>query len=50
MQQIIRFVLDEKITGVNFSDQPWLRPTTTLLNWLRSIQGHKGVKEGVWAG
>jgi len=49
-QATVKFVLDDKITEVNFSDRPGLKPTTTLLNWLRSIQGHKGVKEGCGQG
>lgn len=42
---IIQFVLDGEIKEINFNDQPY-SPTTTLLNYLRSISGHKGVKEG----
>lgn len=44
MQQNISFVLDGKIQTLDFNDQ--LKPTTTVLNYLRSSPIHKGVKEG----
>ena len=40
----IQFVLDNKIVTVDFNES--LKPTTTLLNYLRSLPNHKGVKEG----
>jgi xanthine dehydrogenase small subunit len=46
MQQTVRFVLDEKIVEIDFSKSTGLKPTTTVLNYLRSLPGHKGVKEG----
>jgi len=46
MKNSIRFVLDHKITEINFTGQSPLPPVTTVLNWLRSLPGHKGVKEG----
>ena len=46
MQNLIRFVLDNKIVEVNFSDSTELKPTTTVLNYLRWLPTHKGVKEG----
>lgn len=41
----IQFVLDNKIHEVDFSTSK-LKPTTSLLNYLRSLPNHKGVKEG----
>ncbi len=40
----IQFVLDNRIVTVDFDDK--INPTTTLLNYLRSLPNHKGVKEG----
>ena len=42
----IQFILDNQIITIDFSDAAAPLPTTTLLNYLRSIEGHKGVKEG----
>jgi xanthine dehydrogenase small subunit len=44
MQQTISFVLDNKIQTLDFNEQ--LKPTTTVLNYLRNSPIHKGVKEG----
>ncbi len=44
MQSTISFVLDGKIQTLCFNDE--LKPTTTVLNYLRSSPIHKGVKEG----
>ena len=41
----IQFVLDGRITTVDFLKEGF-SPTTTVLNYLRSLQHHKGVKEG----
>lgn len=41
----VRFVLDNKIQEVDF-EKSQLSPTTTVLTYLRQIEGHKGVKEG----
>jgi xanthine dehydrogenase small subunit len=46
MQNTLRFVLDNKIVEIDFSEFPELKPTTTVLNYLRWLPGHKGVKEG----
>lgn len=46
MQHSIRFVLDDRIIEIDFSKASVFKPTTTVLNYLRSIPGHKGVKEG----
>lgn len=45
-KSIIRFILDGKIKEIDFSKTTELRPTTTVLNYLRSLPDHKGVKEG----
>lgn len=44
-QNKISFVLDDKIVNVDFIQQK-LSPTLTVLNYLRSLLNHKGVKEG----
>lgn len=45
-ENVIAFVLDDKIKIIDFAKTPSLKPTTTVLNYLRSLPGHKGVKEG----
>lgn len=45
MQSAITFVLDGRLHRIDFR-QPGLRPTTTVLQFLRSLPTHKGVKEG----
>ena len=42
----ITFILDNRLTEIDFSGSTPLKPTTTVLNYLRSLPGHKGVKEG----
>ena len=42
----IQFVLNDRIVTVDFTANPELIPTTTVLNYLRSFPLHKGVKEG----
>jgi xanthine dehydrogenase small subunit len=42
----ISFVLDGKLIHVDFRKNGELKPTTTVLNFLRSYPEHKGVKEG----
>lgn len=44
MQETISFVLDGKIETIKFGEE--IKPTTTLLNYLRKNPCHKGVKEG----
>jgi xanthine dehydrogenase small subunit len=44
-KNIIRFVLDNKIVTTDFVRQN-ISPTLTVLNYLRSLPDHKGVKEG----
>jgi len=46
MKNNIRFILDNHIIEIDFSAPPGLKPTTTVLNYLRSLHDHKGVKEG----
>lgn len=42
----IAFVLDDRVVSLNFREADRITPTTTLLNFLRSLPNHKGVKEG----
>lgn len=46
MKNTISFVLDGQIQTIDFARQPGISPTTTLLNYLRNLLNHKGVKEG----
>jgi xanthine dehydrogenase small subunit len=46
MNNTIKFLLDDNIVEIDFSKEKDLRPTTTVLNYLRSLSNHKGVKEG----
>ena len=46
MNNTIKFLLDDKIIEIDFSKEKDLKPTTTVLNYLRSLSTHKGVKEG----
>ncbi|HRS53647.1 MAG TPA: 2Fe-2S iron-sulfur cluster-binding protein, partial [Bacteroidales bacterium] len=43
-QSYISFVLDGRQVNIDFTNE--LAPTTTVLNYLRSLPSHKGVKEG----
>lgn len=45
MESSIAFVLDGGIVRIQFP-HPAYGPTTTVLNFLRSLPGHRGVKEG----
>lgn len=45
MLSSISFVLDGRVVDVAF-DNTGLSPTTTVLNYLRTLPTHKGVKEG----
>ena len=42
----IRFLLNDSLTEIDFTQNPGLKPTTTVLNYLRSMPFYKGVKEG----
>ncbi len=46
MQQRISFVLDGALRQVEFGSGSEISPTTTVLQYLRSLPSHKGVKEG----
>ncbi len=46
MQSGISFILDGEIRTIDFSRSGAVSPTTTVLNYLRSLPTHKGVKEG----
>lgn len=45
-QDSIQFVLNDQVVNIHFSPDSELKPTTTVLNYLRSLPFHKGVKEG----
>lgn len=42
----IQFVLNDRIVSVDFNANSEFTPTTTVLNYLRSLPSNKGVKEG----
>jgi xanthine dehydrogenase small subunit len=46
MSSTISFILDGKIVSIDFNREKRYTPTTTVLNYLRSLPGHKGTKEG----
>ena len=46
MSKKISFVLDGKIESLDFTHHKRYSPTTTVLNYLRSLPNHKGTKEG----
>jgi xanthine dehydrogenase small subunit len=46
MRDWITFLLDGKLVDLRFGRSTGLTPTTTVLNYLRSLPGHRGVKEG----
>ncbi|HES60133.1 MAG: xanthine dehydrogenase small subunit [Calditrichaceae bacterium] len=46
MNSCIGFILDEKLIEIDFSKERKFTPTTTVLNYLRDLPNHKGVKEG----
>lgn len=46
MINTIKFLLDDNIVEIDFSKEKYLKPTTTVLNYLRSLSNHRGVKEG----
>ncbi|MBK6965404.1 MAG: xanthine dehydrogenase small subunit [Bacteroidales bacterium] len=43
---LIRFFLNDKLVEIDFNASAGLKPTTTVLNYLRSLPFYKGVKEG----
>src|SRR6266849_6691114 len=46
MRSSLSFILDGSFTTIDFSSDPSVTPTTTVLNYLRNLPTHKGVKEG----
>ncbi len=46
MASKISFMLDGKIVEIDFTRDLYLRPTTTVLQYLRGLPDHKGTKEG----
>jgi xanthine dehydrogenase small subunit len=46
MQSTITFVCDGELRAIDLGTSDQATPTTTVLNYLRSLPGHKGVKEG----
>jgi xanthine dehydrogenase small subunit len=46
MRNTITFLMDDSPVEVDFSREKSIRPTTTVLNYLRSLPSHRGVKEG----
>lgn len=46
MDSEVSFLLDGEIVTVRFNSSSGVRPTTTVLNYLRSLPAHRGVKEG----
>jgi xanthine dehydrogenase small subunit len=46
MRSTITFLMDGNPVNIDFSHEKSVRPTMTLLNYLRSLPDHRGVKEG----
>jgi xanthine dehydrogenase small subunit len=46
MRNTVTFLLDGKPVEVDFSREKSVRPTTTVLNYLRGLPSRRGVKEG----
>lgn len=46
MLSTVSFLLDGRIVSVDFNGSSRFMPTTTVLNYLRGLPNHKGVKEG----
>ncbi|HPJ62606.1 xanthine dehydrogenase small subunit [Lentimicrobium sp.] len=42
----VRFLLNDRLVEVDFSKETALLPSVTVLHYLRSLPGYKGVKEG----
>ncbi|TVQ13644.1 MAG: xanthine dehydrogenase small subunit [Bacteroidetes bacterium] len=42
----VTFILDGKLHSIRFDGSTAFKPSTTVLNYLRSLDNHKGVKEG----
>lgn len=50
MQHSIRFILDGRVVEVDFNDASGISPVMTLLDFIRSLPGHTGTKEGCGMG
>lgn len=46
MRSEISFVLDGRLVSIDFNGSGGAKPTTTILQYLRSLPNHKGAKEG----
>ena len=46
MKNSVQFLLDGRIVDIAFAPSSCLTPTTTVLNYLRGLPQHRGVKEG----
>ncbi len=46
MRSTVSFILDGKIIDLDFKNSKQFSPTSTILNYLRSLPIHKGAKEG----
>ena len=46
----IKFILDNKVVEIIFGEEGRLKPSTSVLHYLRSLPGHQGVKEGCGEG
>ncbi len=46
MPSSVSFLLDGAVVNLDFRESSLIKPTTTVLNYLRSLPTHKGVKEG----
>jgi xanthine dehydrogenase small subunit len=46
MQDSVQCVLDGRLIRIPFTPSSAYRPTTTVLQYLRSLPGHRGAKEG----
>lgn len=44
--QCVTFLLNQELVTLDFGEEPYLSPTTTVLEWLRSQDEYSGVKEG----
>jgi xanthine dehydrogenase small subunit len=46
MNSSVSFILDDQIVEIDFNRVSSIRPSTTVLQYLRSLPNHRGVKEG----
>lgn len=46
----VTFLLDGRLTSLSFGASAEITPTTTVLNYLRSVPRHKGARDGCAAG